>query len=141
MNSGFKKILFLSLVSFFFLAPSCNKENEQNIKTLDLEVLKSSKWFYSAEEFSGDTVIFRPESFDFPPSRGREAFEVIDDQGGLKYYAIGPTDMPAKLDGKWTYADEVLTLDVQGDQFIKANKLQFRILEITKERIQTIMIY
>lgn len=45
-------------------------------------------------------MVFRPASFEFPPSRGRRSFELRPD-GRLVEGGIGPTDRPLETHGSW----------------------------------------
>ena len=46
---------------------------------------------------------------DFPPSRGRLAFELRSD-GSYAEAAIGPADVPLAVTGTWTLDDDVLVI-------------------------------
>ena len=48
-------------------------------------------WFHSYEEDTEDIVVYRTRDFKFPPSRGREGFE-IKASGEFIKYSIAPTD-------------------------------------------------
>lgn len=49
-------------------------------------------------------MVFRPASFEFPPSRGRRSFELRPD-GGLVEGGIGPADRPLETQGSWELED------------------------------------
>jgi hypothetical protein len=51
------------------------------------------RWLHSREEDTGDEMVFRPESYDFPPARGRTGFELSPD-GSVLDLGVGPTDRP-----------------------------------------------
>lgn len=57
-------------------------------------------WLYSYEEDSADVRTYRPNTFDFPPSRGRTGF-MIQQGGGFTRYGIAPTDGLEEQPGKW----------------------------------------
>ncbi len=57
-------------------------------------------WIHSHEEDANDTNVFRPSSYDFPLSRGREGFD-IKDNGTFIKYAIAPDDKSEKVIGHW----------------------------------------
>ena len=58
------------------------------------------RWTHSREEDSGDVMVFRPSSFSFPPSRGRDGLEFRED-GEVLQYRIGATDRPEGVLGFW----------------------------------------
>ena len=57
-------------------------------------------WIHSREEDTGETRVYRPSNYKFPPSRGREGFE-LKENGEFIRYRIGPTDRPQKIVGTW----------------------------------------
>ena len=57
-------------------------------------------WVHSHEEDTDTEIVFRPETFKFPRSRGRKSFELRPD-GGLVETGVGPTDRPEELQGTW----------------------------------------
>ena len=60
----------------------------------------AGRWVLSHEEDTAQTRVFRPASFTFPPSRGRESFTLLPD-GSMSADAIGPTDQPVGTEGSW----------------------------------------
>lgn len=58
------------------------------------------RWLHSHEEDSGNKRVFRPATYDFPPSRGRTGFELRPD-GTLIQIGIGATDRPVETSGTW----------------------------------------
>ncbi len=57
-------------------------------------------WVHSHEEDTGDRMVFRPSTYDFPLSRGRSSFDLQAD-GHLIESGIGPTDRSQKATGRW----------------------------------------
>ena len=57
-------------------------------------------WIHSHEEDTNEEKVFRPSSYDFPLSRGREGFE-IKDNGEFIKYSIAPDDRSKKVVGHW----------------------------------------
>lgn len=62
-------------------------------------------WIHSFEDDKNGTEAYRPESYEFPPARGREGWRCEED-GTLKKQAIGPTDAYVTKEGKWTFTNE-----------------------------------
>jgi len=58
------------------------------------------KWIHSNEDDNAQFEVYRPETFNFPPSRGREAL-VIKDGGTFEFITIAPDDTRRKNSGKW----------------------------------------
>jgi hypothetical protein len=72
-------------------------------------------WVHSHEEDSGELKVFRPRSFQFPPSRGREELELKAD-GSSVVHSPGPVDVPEEAAGTWELEGETLRLDTGGAQ-------------------------
>lgn len=72
----------------------------------------AQRWLHSHEEDSEGNQVYRPADFPFPPSRGRDGFELRAD-GTLVDRGIGPTDRPQKTEGTWKLEDDgTLVFDV-----------------------------
>ncbi|TXK37406.1 hypothetical protein FVR03_15465 [Pontibacter qinzhouensis] len=93
-----KNILLLCLLSLLLLASTCRTEK------LERELLEVT-WLHSFEEDEGDTLVFRPNTYDFPPSRGRTGF-AIENKGVFKEYLIAPTDGLEEHVGQWTHGEK-----------------------------------
>jgi hypothetical protein len=59
------------------------------------------RWVHSHEEDTDTEMVFRPDDFEFPPSRGRLALELKEDGTALER-GIGPTDVPQEEERAWT---------------------------------------
>jgi hypothetical protein len=57
-------------------------------------------WIHSREEDTEKVKIYRPRDYQFPPSRGRDGFEIKED-GEFIQYGIGATDRPQEITGTW----------------------------------------
>ena len=57
-------------------------------------------WVQSYEENTKDERVYRPVGYDFPPVRGREGFEIKENNEFIQY-KIGPDDRPKILIGQW----------------------------------------
>ena len=69
------------------------------------KALVGKTWLHSHEDDRGDTIVYRPNSYDFPPSRGRTGF-MLEADGSVHQYNIAPTDGLEEKAGKWTLRDE-----------------------------------
>src|SRR5512132_1623383 len=59
------------------------------------------RWIHSREEDTGGLEVFRPEGFAFPPSFGRDGFEMRKD-GQFVQHDIGLADEVVQVLGRWT---------------------------------------
>ncbi|MCB9276056.1 MAG: hypothetical protein H6564_18570 [Lewinellaceae bacterium] len=87
-----KTYLFIFL--FLPLLAGCPKQ-QQSVP----DVLYGA-WVHSHEEDTPDVRVFRPHDYNFPPSRGREGFE-IKAGGEFIHYGIAPTDGTLSRKGAW----------------------------------------
>jgi hypothetical protein len=67
-----------------------------------LQMLQQT-WLHSHEEDKGEVLTYRPNTYDFPPSRGRTGFTFNDDNTFIQY-EIAPTDGLEERLGKWRMA-------------------------------------
>jgi len=68
-------------------------------KAITAELLHGT-WVHSHEEDTDREMVFRPDTFKFPPSRGRASFQLLAD-GGLVESGPGPTDRREARTGSW----------------------------------------
>ena len=74
----------------------------------------SGSWVHSHEEDSAGQNVYRPQSFKFPPSRGRSGFDLEPD-GTLLEHGPDATDRTASRPGTWELrADHHLALTPAG---------------------------
>ncbi|MDO7846884.1 lipocalin family protein [Hymenobacter sp. M29] len=57
-------------------------------------------WLNSHEENAGDTLVYRPNTYRFPPARGRTGF-AFKEYGRFEQFDIAPTDGLAGRPGTW----------------------------------------
>ena len=81
-------------------------------------------WVHSHEEDSVAEMIFRPASFSFPRSRGRDSFELQAD--ALIEHGPGPGDAATETRGTWS-----VSADGDLSFFRGAGKKAARVLKIT----------
>ncbi len=90
----------------------------------DEEILKEAigqVWIHSHEEDSADLRAYRAEGFDFPPSRGREGFQIHADST-FTLFGIAPTDGVQRQKGSWKYKNGRLHVNFEEQ---KANDGEF----------------
>ncbi|GAB3828245.1 hypothetical protein GCM10028895_41490 [Pontibacter rugosus] len=71
--------------------------------------LVGKTWLHSFEEDEDGIWVYRPNSFDFPPSRGRTGFS-LEPGGVIKRYEIAPTDGLQEEEGSWEQLEKDLVL-------------------------------
>jgi hypothetical protein len=81
--------------------------------TVDRSALER-RWVHSHEEDAPGEMVFRPADREFPPSRGRLAFELRPD-GSYAEAAIGPADVPLAVTGSWRLEDDVLVISREAE--------------------------
>ncbi|MDQ6724910.1 MAG: hypothetical protein M3066_01855 [Actinomycetota bacterium] len=73
----------------------------------------SGAWTHAHEDDSEGRMIFRPSGSEFPPARGRDAFELLPG-GGLRQGSPGPDDRRTWAAGSWALDGDRLTLRPEG---------------------------
>ena len=58
-------------------------------------------WLASHEENRNDTLVYRPNTYKFPPARGRTGF-ALKPYGRFEQFDIAPTDGLKGREGTWT---------------------------------------
>jgi hypothetical protein len=78
------------------------------------------RWVHSHEEDTDTEMVFRPDDFEFPPSRGRVALELRKDGTALER-GIGPTDVPEETEKGWALdeAGNILLLEKDTDRVLR----------------------
>ena len=88
---------------------------------LDKEALHQT-WMHSREEDTDTEMVFRPEGYNFPRSRGRTGFD-LRPNGALAEIGIAPTDAQQTTTGKWQLEDDKL-LFYQGSDTVPGKVMQ-----------------
>lgn len=94
--SRFGKKVIASLIALVILSLGCSNEVKSEVSS---EMFRH--WTHSHEEDSEGIKVYRPSEYNFPPSRGREGFELTED-GKFIRYGIGASDRPEAIVGTWT---------------------------------------
>jgi len=90
-------LLRLLPLALLLLAATCEPRRAAAPTTQQLE----GTWLTSREENNGDTLVFRPNTYAFPPSRGRTGF-AIKSYGRFEQFDIAPADGLTGRLGTWT---------------------------------------
>jgi hypothetical protein len=89
--------------SLLLLAATCQQHKPKAVATplpASLKQLEGT-WLNSQEETKGDTLVYRPNTYKFPPARGRTGF-AIKPFSRFEQFDIAPTDGIAGRPGTWT---------------------------------------
>ncbi|MFD3000072.1 hypothetical protein ACFS7Z_06850 [Pontibacter toksunensis] len=89
----------LCLLCLVLAAVTCKKTDKLAAALID------KTWLHSFEEDNGDTLVYRPNTYEFPPSRGRTGF-MLESGGVIKRYEIAPTDGLEEKLGEWEVIDK-----------------------------------
>lgn len=95
-----KILTFIGILTTISLVNRCSDEDAGD----RLALIAGIRWFHSFEEDSGSIKTYRPESYAFPPARGRTGFRLEED-GQFVEYTIAPTDGTDSVMGFWKWAD------------------------------------
>ncbi|UPL48239.1 hypothetical protein [Hymenobacter sublimis] len=87
----------LCSLSVLLLAATCNNDPKTATQLKQLE----RTWLHAHEEDQGDVRVYRPNTYAFPPSRGRTGF-AFDHNGLFTQYDIAPTDGIEGRKGRWS---------------------------------------
>lgn len=88
------KYLPLLLLLLLLTGATCDRTTEQLVPLFD------KTWLHSNEEDGEDFKVYRPNTYDFPPSRGRTGF-TLEQDGVFRLYSIAPTDGLEEHKGEW----------------------------------------
>jgi len=94
-----KQLSLLFVLCLLLLASTCKKQDK-----LETELLGKT-WLHSFEEDQADIIVYRPNTYDFAPSRGRTGF-LLEKGGVAKQYDIAPTDGLEEHTGTWQLGDK-----------------------------------
>jgi len=92
--------------------------------------LLARRWLHSHEEDTPTEMVFRPDTYNFPPARGRTGF-TLSAGGQAQTHSPGPTDRNVVAQGNWTKdASGRLTIRVPD-----AADHSMEILSVTPDRL------
>ncbi|WP_310394043.1 lipocalin family protein [Hymenobacter sp.] len=88
-------------LSLLLLSATCQPRDPAATPPASTMQQLEGTWLNSREEDRGDTLVFRPNTYAFPPARGRTGF-AIKPSGRFEQFDIAPTDGLATRPGTWT---------------------------------------
>ena len=92
----------LLLTFFLFGAPLIGCQDKQNKNGHPEELIGA--WVHAHEDDTDEVRVYRPASYDFPPARGREGFE-IKAGGECIYHGIAPADGSTSEPATWSWEE------------------------------------
>ena len=92
----------LLLLAAPLLAATCQQHKPAVVTSSPASMKQlEGTWLASHEENRGDTLVYRPNTYKFPPARGRTGF-AIKEFGRFEQFDIAPTDGLKGREGTWT---------------------------------------
>ncbi|WP_181163700.1 hypothetical protein [Pontibacter mangrovi] len=91
----------LCLLCLIFMAVTCKKNDKVAAQ------LAGKVWLHSFEEDAEGLWVYRPNTYDFPASRGRTGFS-LEPGGVFKRYEIAPADGLQEETGEWEQLEKGL---------------------------------
>ncbi len=76
------------------------QDNKQNENTHPEGLIGA--WLHSHEDDTEEIKVYRPAGYDFPPSRGRVGFNLMEG-GECIYYGIAPADGSTNEPASWRW--------------------------------------
>ena len=104
----------LLITAFQCKTPKGNSASTAQLTATNNTMLQQT-WLHSREEDEGDVQVYRPNSYNFPPSRGRTGF-AFEAGGKFIQYNIAPTDGLVGVPGRWEMKDKTLNITFPSGQ-------------------------
>jgi hypothetical protein len=107
---------------------TCRQQSEQ------VAMLYDKTWLHAVEEDSAEVTVYRPNTYAFPPSRGRTGFS-LDADGTFRLLSIAPTDGLEEHPGRWKMVKkDLLRVTFAGDE---PEDFYLKIISATPEILKT----
>jgi hypothetical protein len=103
-------IRLVTLVLIFALSGGLSEPIGHDCSTT---TLYGKLWVHSHEEDTDTVKVYRPSTFGFPPSRGRDKFE-IKENGTFVIHSVGRSDRLNEIAAHWKKLDKS-TIRVEPD--------------------------
>jgi hypothetical protein len=105
-----KYISGLVLLVFCLMGSTCQSPSG------NLAAVYDKTWLHAYEEDSAGVEVSRPNTYAFPPSRGRTGFSLSAD-GTFRLFSIAPTDGLEEHSGRWKLIEKnLLRISFEGEQ-------------------------
>ncbi|NVO29992.1 hypothetical protein [Hymenobacter lapidiphilus] len=124
-------------LSVLLLAATCNPESQGSRLPPNLKQLEGT-WLHAHEEDQGDVLVYRPNTYAFPPSRGRTGF-AFERNGLFTQYDIAPTDGLEGHKGSWKAQNDhtlLISLDdkQEPDYQLEVISLENNVLKVKRKQ-------
>jgi hypothetical protein len=86
-------------------------------------------WTHSFEEDTENEMVYRPDGFPLPRSRGRVQFQLQED-GKVRGMQIGRNDAPDEVAGSWNLEDKNLEFS-----YNDGSSELYSLIEVTPEKL------
>jgi hypothetical protein len=96
----FRPFFRLLPVALLLPAAACQQRQPAVISSPASMKKLEGTWLSSHEENVGDTLVYRPNTYRFPPARGRTGFS-FEEFGRFEQFDIAPTDGLTGHPGTW----------------------------------------
>lgn len=93
---------WLAVLPLLLVAATCQPRRPDRLPASPADL--QGTWLQSNEESRGDTLVYRPNTYKFPSSRGRTGF-AIGVASRFTEFDIAPTDGLEGHEGTWTAPD------------------------------------
>ena len=121
-------------LSVLLLAATCKPQGARlppNLKQLE------GTWLHAHEEDQTDVLVYRPNTYAFPPSRGRTGF-AFEPNGLFTQYDIAPTDGLEGHKGSWKMQNDntlLISLDDkhEPDYALEVMSLENNVLKVRRK--------
>ncbi len=102
----FKSTLFAGLLPLTLLLATCQPHKPSVVASSPASMKQlEGTWLNAHEANSGDTLVYRPNTYHFPPARGRTGF-ALKPFGRFEQFDIAPTDGLKGREGTWSAVGE-----------------------------------
>ena len=90
------------LLASLLLPAACQPHKSATVASFPAVIKQlEGTWLASHEENRADTLVYRPNTYKFPPARGRTGF-ALKPFGRFEQFDIAPTDGLKGREGTWT---------------------------------------
>jgi len=91
----------------------------------------TKSWTHSYEEDTDTEIVFRPATYPFPLSRGRQSFE-LKPGGALLQRGFAPDDRTQRSEGSWRLEGNLLILEPASEG---ASRRVLRVLHVGPDKL------
>lgn len=117
------------IVALYIMLLACN----QTVRNRDSQGSPTDLYQYWIHSYEEDETakqlwVYRPDTYAFPPARGRDGFE-IKENGVFIAHPIAPTDGSLSIEEKWTLDKDKLMVVGENGEY------GFTIISVSKDKL------